>query len=344
MAPAAIIWNEAARHRPLFPRDRDLRRWDRIAFSKKMGGRLQAAALQEVTMFQTALHSVSYAGVWLNQARLSLDDFLTRAWSLGFESVMLMAKRPHLSVLDFDNASTERLRWRVDELGLKVACIAGYTDFTIGSDRPEIPTREMQVLYVTQLSRLASTLGCRLVRVFTGYTRANVAYDQAWNSCVEGLKGAARRAADFGVTLAVQNHHDIAAHFEGLSDLLDDVDEPNCQAAFDAWSPALQGSDLVAAVRRLGPRIVHTTVADYARRPRFRYLPELINYTPEPSAICAVPMGEGFIDYRSFFGALREIGYQGAVGYEMCSPLRGGGSEQNLDRYAKQFLDWMRAS
>lgn len=295
-------------------------------------------------MFPTVLHSVSYAGVWPGQARLSLDDFLTRAWSLGYEGVMLMAKRPHLSVLDFDNVATERLRGRIDELGLKVACLAGYTDFTIGSDRPDIPTREMQVLYVTQLAKLAATLGCKLVRVFTGYNRANVGYDQAWNWCVESLQESSRRAADFGVTIALQNHHDTAAHFESFADLLDDVDEPNCCAAFDAWSPALHGSDLVAAVKRLGSRIVHTTVADYVRRPRFSYVPNLVNYVPEPDAIRAVPMGEGFIDYRSFFAALREIGYQGAVAFEMCSPLRGGGSEENLDRYAKQFLDWMRAT
>ena len=295
-------------------------------------------------MFQTALHSVSYAGVWPGQARLSLDDFLSRAWKLGYESVMLMAKRPHLSVLDFENVATERLRWRIDELGLKVACLAGYTDFTIGSDRPDIPTREMQILYVTQLARLAATLGCKLVRVFTGYSRANVGYDQAWNWCVESLKESSRRTADFGVTIALQNHHDTAAHFESFADLLDDVDEPNCCAAFDAWSPALHGSDLVAAVKRLGSRIVHTTVADYVRRPRFSYVPNLVNYVAEPDAIRAVPMGEGFIDYRSFFAALRDVGYQGAVAYEMCSPLRGGGSEENLDRYAQQFLDWIRTN
>jgi len=294
-------------------------------------------------MFHTVLHSVSYAGVWPGQTRLSLDDFLTRARSLGYEGVMLMAKRPHLSVLDFENVAAERLRCRIGELGLKVSCLAGYTDFTIGSDRLDIPTREMQVLYVTQLARLAATLGCKLVRVFTGYSRPNVGYDQAWNWCVESLKESARRAADFGVTLALQNHHDTAAHFESFADLLDDVNEPNCQAAFDAWSPALHGSDLVAAVQRLGSRIVHTTVADYVRRSRFSYVPNLVNYVSEPDAIRAVPMGEGFIDYRSFFGALRSVGFQGAVAYEMCSPLRGGGGEENLDRYARQFLKWMQS-
>jgi sugar phosphate isomerase/epimerase len=293
-------------------------------------------------MFPTVLHSVSYAGVWPGQARLGLEDFLDRARSLGYGGVMLMAKRPHLSVLDFDAAAVERLRDRVAKLGLKVVCLAGYTDFTIGSDRPDIPTREMQVLYVTQLARIAAGLGCKLVRVFTGYSRPNVGYDQAWEWCVSSLKESSRRAAEFGVTLAVQNHHDMAAHFESFADLLDDVDEPNCQAAFDAWSPALHGSDLVAAVKRLGSRIVHTTVADYVRRPRFSYVPNLVNYTAEADAIRAVPMGEGFIDYGSFFAALREIDYQGTVAYEMCSPLRGGGSEENLDRYAQRFLEWMR--
>lgn len=293
-------------------------------------------------MFPIVLHSVSYAGVWPGQARLGLDDFLVRARSLGYGGVMLMAKRPHLSVLDFDDSTLDRLRGRVGELGLNVTCLAGYTDFTIGSDRPEIPAREMQILYVTQLARVAQRLGCKLVRVFTGYSRPGVGYDQAWDWCVQSLKESSRRAADCGVTLAVQNHHDTAAHFESFADLLDDIDEPSCRAAFDAWSPALHGSDLVAAVKRLGSRIVHTTVADYVRRPRFTYVPNLVNYAAEPDAIRAVPMGEGFIDYRAFFKALQRVGYKGYVAYEMCSYLKGGGSEGNLDRGAKQFLEYMR--
>jgi hypothetical protein len=31
------------------------------------------------------------------------------------------------------------------------------------------------------------------------------------------------------------------------------------------------------------------------------------------------------------------------VAYEMCSPLRGGGGLENLDRYAAKFLEFMRA-
>ncbi len=291
--------------------------------------------------WKTVLHSVSYAGVWPGQTRLSLEAFLEKAKSLGYDGVMLMAKRPHLSVLDFDESARSRLRDKLASLQLELVCLAGYTDFCLGSERLDIPTREMQILYVAELARLARDLGSRLIRVFTGYTPAAATPEQAWIWCVDSLRECARRAADFGVTIGVQNHHDTASHFESLFDLLSEINEPNCKAMFDAWSPALHGSNLVAAVQKMAPYIVHTTVADYVRRPRFSYVPQLVNYARETDAVRAVPMGEGFIDYRSFFRALTETGYQGAVAYEMCSPLRGGGSEAILDRCAKQFLEYM---
>jgi sugar phosphate isomerase/epimerase len=290
---------------------------------------------------KTALHSVSYAGIWPGQARLPLDEFLKKAKALEYSAVMLMAKRPHLSVLDFDEAARRKLRDLLKLLNLKVACLAGYTDFCLGAERADIPTREQQILYVRELSRLAHDIDCPLIRVFTGYDSSSAGYEQQWQWCVASLKECARLAAPFGVTIGVQNHHDTAAHWESLLDLLADIDEPNCKAMFDAWAPALHGSDLVAAAKALAPHTVHTTVADYVKRPRYRYQPNLVNYAREADVIRAVPMGDGFIDYRAFFKALIEGGYKGYVAYEMCSPLRGGGSEANLDRCARRFLEYM---
>jgi sugar phosphate isomerase/epimerase len=233
------------------------------------------------------------------------------------------------------------LRARLSELKLEVACLAGYTDFCAGADRPDVPLREIQVLHVRELCRLAHDLGCPLVRAFTGFDHPGSTFEQRWGWCVASLKECARLAAPLGVTVGVQNHHDVAGHWESLLDLLGEIGEPNCKAMFDAWAPALQGSDVVEAARRLAPVMAHTTVADYVRRPRFRYQPELVNYAREADAVRAVPLGEGFIDYRGFFRALREGGYRGAVAYEMCSPLRGGGGEENLDRCARRFLEFM---
>jgi sugar phosphate isomerase/epimerase len=293
-------------------------------------------------VFKLALHSVSYAGIWPGQAQVPLDQFIPKAARLGYDAVMLMAKRPHLSLLDMTPAARREVKRRADDNGVRVAVLAGYNDFAVGAEVPDVPLREMQVHYLGELARLAADLGCPLVRVFTAFEREAMPCQAAWGHTVTCLREAARRAADHGISLGVQNHHDLAVHPDSLADLLAEVDEPNCRACFDAWAPALQGLDPVAGVRRLGRYIAHTTVADYVRRPRFRYVPALVNYAPQVDVVRAVPMGQGFIDYRAFFAALAETGYTGYVAYEMCSPLQGGGAEANLDRCAAAFVQYMR--
>ncbi len=284
------------------------------------------------------LHTVSYAGFWRGQARLSLDETLARAADLGFDGVEIVGKRPHASILDMDAGHRAVLRRRLGELNLECACLAGYTDFTAGAEHPEIPQREIQIAYVTELARIANDLGCPLVRVFTGYERPDVPFPAQWEGCVAALRECADRANPYGVTIAIQNHHDIAVTADDLADLLTEIDRPNCRAAFDAWAPALQGLDVAAESERIAPLVVYTTVADYRLRPRFSYRSALVHYERGTDRTVAVPLGEGIIDYASFFAGLRRGGYDGPVAYEMCSELRGGGSLENLDSYARQFL------
>lgn len=296
------------------------------------------------TMWKLALHSVSYAGVWEGQASLTLEEFVDHAAELGYEGVMLMAKRGHASRLEMTQERRESLRLRMRDRGLELAAIAAYTDFTAGADRPDVPLAEMQILYVRECARLARDLGGSLVRIFTGYERPELSPAQGWNRCVRAVRDCAQQAAEFGVTLAVQNHHDIAVHHEALFAFLTEVDRPNVQAGFDAWAPTLQGvsaGELASGVRLLAPFLAQTIVADYILLPRFRYLPALTHYAPDQAETRAVPVGEGIIPYPAFFAALRETAFDGFVTYEMCSPLRGGGSRENLDRCARHFRDWM---
>lgn len=295
--------------------------------------------------FTPVLHSVSYAGVWRGQAQLTLDQFLVKAKDLGFTHLEVMAKRPHLAPLDYDASARAALKARLQELGLRIVCLAGYPDFTAGAEKAGVPSAEIGAVYVGELARLARDLDVPMVRVFTGYERDGVPFDAQWGIVVQGLKMAARKAAEYGVTLVVQNHHDIGIHPDATLWLLREVNEPNCKAAFDAWSPALQGingPELANAVRKMGALVAYTTVADYVKHPRARYNAQLTNYERQPDVVRAVPFGKGFIDYRAFFGALKEIGYRGYVAYEMCEVLEGGGSIENLDRTARAFLDTFR--
>ncbi len=294
---------------------------------------------------KTCLHSVSYAGFWRGQARLTVDEFLLKAKELGYDGVMLMAKRPHVSPLDYDTEARRALKRRIEGLGLELVCLAGYTDFTGGSDKVGIPNVEIQAAYVGELARLARDLGTDVVRIFTGYERPGIPYDRQYALVLEGLRLAGKEAARYGVTLAVQNHHDIASHHDTMFWLLEEVNLPNVKAAYDPWTPTLQGfssAELRASVLKMKPYMIHTTAADYVRHPRYLYDSSLTNFIAQDTVLRAVPVGEGIIDYETFFKALKEIGYQGYIAYEMCEVLDGGGDLENLDRTAAKFLTYMK--
>src|SRR5258707_85036 len=104
-------------------------------------------------------------------------------------------------------------------------------------------------------------------------TLFSVSYAGYWGQHALGLEDflreAAARAADEGVMLGLQNHHDVGITVDAYEELLDDVAHPNLKAMFDPWSVALTGGDLEQAARRLAPRMVQTTLADYVRIERF---------------------------------------------------------------------------
>ena len=293
---------------------------------------------------KTCLHSIGYAGVWRGQATLTVDEFLMKAKELGYDGVVLMAKRPHLSPLEYDKEARAKLKKRIADLGLTLVGLAGYSDFTAGIDKPGIPHTEIQAAYIGQVAELAADLGTNIVRIFTGYERPGVAYDRQYATVVEGLRMAAREAAKHNVTIVVQNHHDIALHHDEMYWLIKEIDMPNVKVGWDAWSPNLEGlpqEEIKASIHKMKPYIAMTIVADYVRMPRYHYDNQLTNYIPDTPVMRATQVGKGIIDYETFIGTLKEIGYQGYLIYEMCEVLEGGGSIQNLDYTAKEFLRYV---
>jgi sugar phosphate isomerase/epimerase len=288
-------------------------------------------------MMTPMLFSVSYAGYW-GQHRLNLPEFFRKAAALGYRSVELGAKRPHLSPLDFrGNAELAKLKQAAVAAGVEIGTIAAYTDFTVGHGSPEVPLVEMQVAYVREAARMAQALGAKIVRVFSGYYTQPSAYQQDWNRCVAALRECAEVAAEFGVVVGLQNHHDVGVAVEAYVELLDEINHPNLRAMFDPWSIALHGANLYESAKRLAPRMVQTTLADYVRLPRFAYRQHLVNYEKlEPDGGAGRAAGRRL---HRLPGLLRRPqrreAFSGYVAYEMCSPLRGGGGEANLDAAAR---------
>ena len=167
----------------------------------------------------SVLHSVSYAGLW-GQAFLTVEQFVDKAAELGFDGVEMMAKRPHLSVLDYRPGDRARLGNHLERRNIRCSCIAGYTNFTADLEHADIPQREIQIRHVVELAEMARDLACGLVRVFTGYDTPAASYGKQWSLVVDSLRECARRAAELDVTIGVQNHHDLALHGDHCLDVM----------------------------------------------------------------------------------------------------------------------------
>ena len=177
------------------------------------------------------------------------------------------------------------------------------------------------------------------IEAFVKKATDDTAYSDDWTKCVKAIQEASVVAENYGVYLGLQNHHDTAISTDAYIEFLNDVDHPNCKAMYDPWVPALLGEDLYAAAKTLAPRMAQTTLADYVRLKRWAYQPGLVNYRKMADMVRAVPVGKGFLPLEPFFNGLKEGGFNGHVAYEMCSPLRGGGSEENLDKCALESLN-----
>ena len=293
---------------------------------------------------KTALHSIGYTGFWRGQEKLTVDEFLVKAKELGYDGVLIMAKRPHLSPLDYDKEARAKLKQRIEDLGLTLVGLAGYSDFTAGNDKPGIPHTEIQAAYIGQVAELARDLGTNMIRIFTGYEREGIPYDRQYATVVEGITLAAKEAQKYDVSLVIQNHHDIALHHDAMYWMLEEINMPNVMAGWDAWVPSLMNlskEEIRESVLKMKPYIALTIAADYVPLPRYHYENHLTNFIGDKPVMRATSMGQGVIDYETFFDALKEIGYQGYIAYEMCEVLEGGGSIENLDAKAKEFLDYV---
>jgi sugar phosphate isomerase/epimerase len=286
------------------------------------------------------LFTVSYAGLW-GQKELSVPAIIRKAASMGYEGVLFMGKPPHLFPHGVDASRLEEIKEVLEETKITPVGIAAYNDFLV-TGPAEVPLLEMQLAYIGETIRLAGRLGAPLVRLFTGYLSPNRSTNEGWNTVVSILRGCGEIAEDHGVTLAVQNHHDLAVHTEEMLLLLEEIDHPSVKAGFDAWSPYLRGEDLTEAAGKMAPWTAMSIVANYKRYHRYSYVPDLVNYARvEPDKVRATLIDEGEIDYQAFLSTLHDNGFDGWVVYEMCSPLIGGGDEANLDLHASSFVKWM---
>lgn len=268
------------------------------------------------------LYSITYGGVWYRGGALTVEQVIERAREFGYDGVEIDGKRPHGNPLDIPAARCRDLRRMAADHGLEIYAVAANNDFS--SPVPE--HREAQLVYARELMRVSADLGAGLLRVFLAWPGVTLLpegggrYDiakaiwqaehqdfsaeQTWEWCREGLIEAARWAADFGVTLALQNHRPVVEGYRDTLRMVQEVASPHLKICFDArLEHELNESEVRQALHEIGAlQVLWHFGGEYDRGP------EGITVKGDEKA-----MGEAL--------GLLETGYRGYAGFELCHPL-----------------------
>jgi len=303
------------------------------------------------------LYSITYLGIWYRGRALTVEELIDRARTFGYDGLEIDGKRPHGNPLDLPRARCLELRAKTRDAGIEIYAVAANNDFS--SPVPE--HRESQLLYVRELIRMTADLGATRLRMFAAwpgvtlspdgatYTKARqiwreahlgVEPEQTWEWCREGLAEAARHAGDAGVILALQNHAPVTNSPDDMLRMIRDVTSPHLKACLDAPLAAQQGvTSMRAAAKATGDlQVLSHFGGEYERQPDGSVLglvrhPDL-TLTPENY-------------YAEFVQGMRDIGYEGYIGYELCHSLPPVSGEpagiELADTNAQLAAEYMRA-
>jgi sugar phosphate isomerase/epimerase len=304
------------------------------------------------------LYSITYLGVWYRGPALTLDELIDRAREYGYDGVEIDGKRPHGNPLDLPAARCQELRRKAADAGVEIYAVAANNDFS--SPIPE--HRESQLVYLRELIRMTADLGVRTLRVFAGWpgvtmapeggsyaaarrvwreAHVEVPVERTWDSCRDGLIECARWAGDAGVTLALQNHAPVTNSPADVLRMIREIASPHVKACLDAPMAARQGVASGEPMRQAalsvrGLQVLSHFGGEYERRADgsiqgYDRGPDM-TLTPEDY-------------YADFVQGMREIGYEGYFGYELCHPLPnvdgapvGIGFADNQARLAAEYM------
>ncbi len=266
------------------------------------------------------LYSITFLGVWYRGEPLKVEDVIRRAKQYGYDGVEIDGKRPHGNPLDLTKKRCDELRRLAEGEGIEIYGLAGNNDFS--SPVPE--QREAQVVYVRELIRAASDLRAKAVRVFLGwpgvtkhpqiarydiadgiwqFSHKDFSKEETWAWCREGLVECAKYAGDAGVTLALQNHHPIIETHHDVLRMVHEVNSPHLKVSLDA--PIMPEKTA---------EYVRQAALDVGSLQALSHFGGEYDRNPDGSV-----KGEDF--YKPFVSAMREIGYHGYLGYELCHTL-----------------------
>jgi len=252
---------------------------------------------------------------------------------LGFKGIELSGVRPHINPEDYTKDDLKRLRSLLDSEGLKVVGL--HTD----DGSPHTSTlvheneraRRWKINHLKTCAEVASQLGAGLVTTTAGYSwTIGTPKEKAWQWVKQGLQEASKSCADYGVVIALEPCPGtvVIDSRDGIK-MLDDVSSDNVRLLLDTGHAMISFHN---TWKESGP---HPVDAILESKKYLAYVHADDNNGMLDEHL--VP-GTGVIDFEDVVKALRQIGYEGYVSFELGTrdPRRGfKDSKKHLEQFLK---------
>jgi sugar phosphate isomerase/epimerase len=278
------------------------------------------------------LLTVTYSGLFYDGPALSLEQQIYRARELGFDGLAIETKRPVAFPLDLGKSDRSRIRALAADQGIALCAVESLSNFT-GRLMEE---RENNLAMMRAVLDLASDLGVGIVKVFAAwpgliddeeaiamyapyergnhYRRLYPPDLRKWHRAIEGIREVADWAADLGIALVLQNHAPvITPGYEDALAMVEEVDRRNVKLCLDVNLFYDRQSDeyVREAVDRCRAHLAYTHYGAWN-----------FSETADGEVVQdPAPSFGGRINYDAFVRALQQIGYEGYVVSEYCTPV-----------------------
>jgi len=238
-----------------------------------------------------------------------LDEALAVIAGLGYDGVALTLDHPHLDPFAPDLAArTERLRRRLDELGLAVVIETG-ARYVLDPWRKHEPTlvseagREQRIDYLHRAIRVAADLGAEAVSFWSGTLPDGVPAEQGWQRLTDGVAEVLAEAERREVRCAFEPEPGMFVDtLAGVAELRRRLGDPDRLAVTVDIGHCVcnEPAPPQDCVREVGSLLGNVQADDM-----------------RPGVHEHLEFGEGDVDLPATLGALLDVGYAGLVSVEL---------------------------
>jgi len=311
-----------------------------------------------------SMDTIGYGGYFTAAGEsLPLEDAVKRAAKFGYDATCIYAHRPMGFPMDLDQDRRKRIVDLYKELDLEMGAVVCCTNFMKGNHALLYP-QEKEIMYVNECIKMAKDLGTGIVRILAGFygyfqnpyaatgygfpafesrsRRVSRGEDwlEAWHQVREGITEVAKFAQDMGITLALQTHPEITGNNEETLELLQEIGIPSLKVGLDL--PLLESQD---------PDFIRKTVQSMKGLMVYSHTISLAsNRTVGGAAYSWEEVTPGSekdpAQWDVFIQAVRDIGYDGLLSAEQCSPVVTKGHKlgtlETIDERYIESLEYMK--